>query len=153
RVVAADDDLEASSISADGRWMTGADWSTKEGHLVVRELSTGQTKRLQTGTCSKGAKNCTFAEYPVFSPAMRQIAFTWYDDTEINGAAQLRIINNEVGAKPRVLVRNPETNLWPAAWSSDGKSILVMIRKPDKTWQIGWVSGSDGSIKVVQSLG
>ncbi len=88
----------------------------------------------------------------MFSPDTRQVVYQWYDDSEIDGHAQLRVIANEVGAKPRVLVRDPELNLWPSAWSPDGKSILVTITKSDRTTQIGWVSVTDGSIKVIKSL-
>src|SRR5204863_9189591 len=121
--------------------------------LVVHELSTGQVKRLQAGTCGRGSKNCAFAEFPAFSPDTHQIAYTWYDESEANGMNQLRVIPNEAGAKPRVLVRNPEFGVWPRAWSSDGKSILVVMRKADRTDQLGWVSVADGSIKVLKSLG
>ncbi len=154
RLVLAGDSVDSdASLSPDGRWMAMSDWSSKDGHLVVRDMSTGQVKRLQTATCHIGSNDCTFAEKAVFSPDTRQVAFIWYDDLEIDGHPQLRVIANEVGAKPRVLVRSLENNVWPAAWSHDGKSILGTIRKSDLTWQIGWVSVTDGSIKVIKSLG
>jgi Tol biopolymer transport system component len=145
-----DVDLEAT-ISPDGQWMAMADWSTKEGHLAIREMATGQMKRLQNGTCN-GAKTCTFAEGAVFSPDMRQLAYTWYDDSQADGQGQLRIIANEVGAKPRVLVRNPENNIYTLGWSADAKSILITNQKLDRTWQLGWTSVTDGAIRTIKSL-
>jgi Tol biopolymer transport system component len=153
RLLLTGDDVDMdASFSPDGNWMAMVDWSTNDGHLAIRDMSTGQLKRLQTGTCRKGAKNCAFAEAPVFSPDMRQVAYIWYDDSEIDGQSQLRVIANEVGAKPKVLVRNPEINVRASGWSPDGKSILVVTKRPDRTWQLGWVSATDGSIKVIKSL-
>lgn len=142
-----------SSISPDGRWMAMADWETAGGGLVIRDMSSGQLRLLQMGDCNNPRRNCAFGEMPVFSPDMKWIAYTWYNE-EFDGHGQLRIIANEAGAKPRVLARNLEYDgIWPHAWSPDGKSILVATRQHvEKTWQMGWVSVSDGSLKVLRSL-
>src|SRR5262249_16562582 len=59
----------------------------------------------------------------------------------------------EPGAKQRVLLNNREINyIEPAAWSIDGKSIMVSLWKADQAQTYAWVSVSDGSVKPVKSI-
>lgn len=142
------------SVSPDGRWVAMDDWTTADGDLVIRELATGQIKRLDLGTCGANSKHCAFAENAVFSPDNRQIAYTWYDDLVNNATEHLRIIANEVGAKPRMLLTNIGLRAWPVGWSPDAKSLYVLVRhEDDSTWQIGRVALSDGSLTILKSLG
>jgi Tol biopolymer transport system component len=149
RLVLGPDKNDDESISPDGRSMAITIWSGGDNELAIRDMSTGQLKHLLPGSCGKP---CTFSERPVLSPDSRQVAFTWYDDKEIEGHGQLRVLANETAARPRVLVRNSEFSIWASAWSPDRKSILVSLRKNDRTWQLGWVSMTDGSLKVIKSL-
>jgi hypothetical protein len=64
---------------------------------------------------------------------------------------QLRIVANEPGAKSRVLRDTPENIYYqPTAWSPDGKAILTVLQKPDRTWQIAWVSTTEGTVKPLK---
>ena len=59
----------------------------------------------------------------------------------------------EPGAKPRVLVSNPELFYFqPVGWSLDGKSILAVIWRKDRTAQLAWISAGDGPLEVLKSL-
>ncbi|MEP7365437.1 MAG: hypothetical protein ABI972_19455 [Acidobacteriota bacterium] len=136
-----------ADFSPDGRLMLVTDWDT--GDLAIREVSTGQIKRLMAKP-SSWRDSDAYGESPVYSPDARQIAYLW--DTG-KDHTQLRVMANEPGGKARVLVDTPENTYYePAAWSPDGKSILVLIEKPDSTWQLAWVSAADGSVKVLKSL-
>ena len=139
-----------ADFSPDGRLMLHTDWDS--GDLAVREMSTGQTKRLMAKPGSwKDAG--TYAESPLFSPDLKHIAYQWgIDEKEFR--SELRVMSNEPGGKPRVVVNTPENSYYePAGWSPDGKYILALIEKPDLTWQVAWVSAADGSARVLKSLG
>jgi Tol biopolymer transport system component len=87
------------------------------------------------------------------SPDVRQVAFLCYEHDPDNPSRSLRVMANEPGAKSRILVRNREfLYVTPAAWSSDGKAILVQLWRFDNTAQLAWVSAVDGSIRPLKSL-
>jgi len=141
-------DSEAN-FSPDGRLMVFTDWDS--GDVAIRDMSTGQVKRLlvKPGNWKDGPG--TYAQTPVFSPDLRQIVYVW--DLGYKQRGQLRVVANEPGAKPRVLVDNPEYNWYDSpAWSPDGKSVLTMIESPSHTSQLARVSASDGAVKVLKSL-
>jgi Tol biopolymer transport system component len=138
-----------SSISADGRWMAIIDRAAG-GDVAVRDMSTGQINRLMANV---GPEKCGTAEAPVFSPDVRQVAFLCYEHDPDNPSRSLRVMANEPGAKSRILVRNREfLYVTPAAWSSDGKAILVQLWRFDNTAQLAWVSAVDGSVRPLKSL-
>ncbi|MGZ6371613.1 MAG: TolB family protein, partial [Bdellovibrionota bacterium] len=135
-----------ATITPDGRWMAGTDWSTED--VAIRDLSTGKQVRLTTRTDPNEG-----SEWSMLSPDLRQVVYFWNTDEKAE-RAQLRVVASEPGSKPRVLVDNPEfTYFSPIAWSRDGKSLLLVATKPDKTWQIVRVSASDGTVNVLKSLG
>jgi Tol biopolymer transport system component len=151
RLLCADCGDSEADFSADGRWMAFTHWDS--GDLAIRDMSTGQVKRLmaKTGTFKDSG---AYVETPVFSPDLRQIVYSW-DVGERDAPVQLRIMANEVGAKARVLMGDKE-NAWyvPTAWSPDGKSVVVIIGKiADHTDRLARVAISDGSIRVLKSVG
>ncbi len=133
--------------TADGRSVAVVDWDT--GDLAVKDLVTGDSKRLML---KKSWRESTeFGEWPVLSPDQRQLVFAWYDTKQPR--YQLRVAPNQVGAKPRILVDNPDfTYYQTAGWSPDGKSILTKFWCRDNTTQVAWVSSVDGTVKTVRSF-
>jgi len=138
-----------ADFSSDGRWMAITEWDS--GDLAIRDMSTGQVKRLlvKTGTFKDSD---SYVETPILSPDLRQIVYLW-DTGEKDAPVQLRIASNETSAKARVLVDNKE-NEWytPTAWAPDSKSVLVVISKKDND-QLARVAISDGSVRVLKSVG
>ena len=133
------------SISADGRYLSFTDWDT--GDLAVRDLAAGTNRRVT----NKGtwAESDQFAEWSVFSPDGRQIAYAWYNQ---DGAYDLRIIARD-GGRPRVLYRNDEVrHVQPEQWTSDGKSLLVRVALKSGPTQIAMLSVNDGSLRVLKSI-
>ena len=127
----------ASDVSPDGRYVVFKD----EGDLAVRDLRTGEHRRLADATGR-------LPDNPVISPDGRQLAYVSFNReiTEL----RLRDLN---GSRPRVLVSNPEVpRLRPFAWSPDGKQILTLFARKDGTNQIVLVSAADGSVQVLKSL-
>lgn len=134
-------------VSPDGRFVSFTDWET--GDLSIHDLATGQNRRLtDKGTW---AASDEFAEYSVPSPDGRQIACNWYNS---NGSYDLRIIGLD-GSKPRVLRTAGEgvVDLYPMAWSSDGKHLLADSQKADGTRDMMLVAVADGSTKLLKALG
>src|SRR5262245_14431889 len=134
-------------ITSDGRLMGIADGPNSA--IGVRDMSNGQIKWLVTGDDAGTEGECT-----IISPDQRQVVYAWYPTTNGVNYGEVRIIANEVGSKPRVLIpANAEYSyVDPLAWSPDGRSILIKIKRRDQTYQLGWVSVADGTIRVLKSL-
>jgi Tol biopolymer transport system component len=157
-MTAPDKTIGIDTVTPDGRFGAGADWSN--GDLVVVDLATNGIQRLLPGTLDGRTVSAATAEgryvaWAVLSPDQRQVAFARYGNPERVWQGELWVMANEPGAKPRLLTRNPEyRNLAAQAWSRDGKSILVNLELVNKSgYQIAWVSVSDGSVKVLKSFG
>jgi Tol biopolymer transport system component len=142
-------DYEATT-TIDGRWIAYTDWET--GDVAIRDLGTGQVKRLMAKSGSF-QDSAAYVEEPVLSPDLRQVAFLWHTGGSAD-RKQLRVMANEPGAKPRVLVEaDTETSFYePTGWSADGKSILTLVGKADRTNQLAWVSAADGAVRTIKSL-
>jgi Tol biopolymer transport system component len=82
------------------------------------------------------------------------VAYAWSTKPGLDQRYQLRVVPNQAGAPPRILVDSPECVYFvPAAWSRDGQSILAHVWKPDRSMQLAWISAANGAIRVLKSLG
>ena len=131
-------------VSLDGRYLPLEDEIT--GDLVIRDLTTGEDRRLTHNPVPK-VEDLSHAS---ISPDSKWIAYSW-DEEE--GGESLRIIGMD-GSGPRVLYHNPKVSETdPDDWSPDGTRILARFRREDRTWQIVWVDVADGSVEVLKSVG
>ena len=145
RMVCSNCDDNEAQFSPDGRTMVFTDWDT--GDIAVRDIPSGKVRRLlaKTGTFRDSD---LYGETPNLSPDLRQVVYLW----EGEKTEQLRVMENEPGAKSRVLVDTPEFTYYePHGWFPDNKSVLVLMAKADDSWQLARVSVPDGSIKVLKS--
>lgn len=143
--------------SADGRYLSFTDWET--GDLAVRDLVANTSRRLtNTGGWEASAD---FAEFSVMSPDGRQVAYAWFIDKGPTKTArclcryEIRVLDLGAGdAKPQVLLQSEE-NFWlrPAAFTPDGKQLVVVRTMPDRTYQLGVVTLADASFRVLAPLG
>lgn len=143
----------ADIVTPDGRFMAGTDWHT--GDLLVRDLTSREERRPVRGRLSDGGLQ-DWAESPAFSPDMSQIAYSWFaTDGEGRTTNSLRVVSR-AGSAPREIVnRFPEyRNFDVAAWSPDGRSLLVTVMKPlpDLSVQIAWVSLETGEVRVLRTF-
>jgi Tol biopolymer transport system component len=132
------------SPSPDGRFLSYTDWST--GDLAMRDLANGKDRRLT----NKGtwAQSDQYAEFSKMSPDGRQIAYAWFNDKFYD----LRVVGVD-GANPRVVYSNPDLKyVQPSAWFPDGKHLVAVFSRADRTNQIVLVSLTDGSVRTLKTM-
>ncbi len=138
--------------SPDGKYLSFVDWMT--GDLAIRELASGENRRLTNKGPWSGSED--FALYSTFSPDGKQIAYAWYSDKNKENSWDLRIVPVPGGIevpKPRVLYRNQDIDyIQPAEWSRDGKQILALFTRKDRTNQIAMISVMDGSARILKTF-
>lgn len=85
------------------------------------------------------------------SPDGKQVAYSW---RSTDGREVLRLIGlNGSAATPQVLYDNEDIDgIVPEDWSPDGKWIAVQLRRKDLTAQIGLVSATAHSLRVLKSV-
>ena len=133
----------------DGRFLTFTDWST--GDVAVRNLATGEQRRIT----NKGswASSPEYADHSIVSPDGKQIAYSWDNKDRV---WELRVASfNETAQRvpPRAVYHNEDVNyVEPFAWSPDGKQVLTLLQRKDRTLQVALISAADGSARILKSL-
>jgi len=139
------------SISADGKSMatvTPFFGGEHSGAIGILDLATQKLSRLDVE--GSGPKAAGQALSPQFSPDLKQIAYLWVNASARK--AELRVVSRDQPARTRVLINSPEVSyIEPQGWSADGR-ILVVVERPDQTWEIATVSASNGTLTRVKSL-
>jgi Tol biopolymer transport system component len=125
-------------LSPDGRYISYPDWNT--GDLAIQDMVTGKDRRLT----NKGswASSSDYAEYSLFSPDSKQVAYTWRIWSK--NQTELRIIGTD-GSQSRVIYKGDDS--WPVSWSSNGKYILVKLMNKDRTWRPAIITVADSSVQ------
>ncbi|MDP2914510.1 MAG: hypothetical protein Q8O91_03550 [Candidatus Aminicenantes bacterium] len=116
--------------------------------MAVVELATRQHRRFtDTGGLTKPSGE--FGETSAFSPDDKQIAYGWQGRDRV---CELRVVGFD-GTNPRIVLRDANVAWFrPHDWAKDGKRILIQIMRKDKPIQIGMVSATDGTIRVIREL-
>jgi Tol biopolymer transport system component len=132
--------------SADGHLLSFVDWET--GDVAVRDLVTGQNRRLtRKGSWTQSPE---YAEWPKVSPDGKRVVYSW---VTLEYGHEIRVVDTDGKAPPRVVLRNPELHyIIPWAWSPDGKSIIALLSRGDDTNQLTWVSIANGATRPLKSL-
>ena len=125
--------------SRDGAYLT---FRSASEDLAIRDLATGQIRQL---TKHESVQQSAYWSVP--SPDGKQVAYSWYHD----GLWELRLVGVD-GAQPRVLYSNAEVDAFPTDWSPDGKNILAVLDRKDKTHQIALVSSQDASVHPLNNF-
>ncbi len=136
--------------SADGRYLSFADWST--GDLAIRDLKTGENRRLtKKGSWAIPAE----AEVSVMSPDGKLAAFLWQHFGEKDPHYEIRVIGTD-GTGERVLFQDKKAGFMaPHAWSPDGKSVVAWVTYGTEMTspnQITLISVADGSARALRTL-
>jgi len=114
--------------------------SNTQPRLVIQDMATGQSEQLR----QEGINSA------LVSPDGRHVALALFFPQSRRFELQVR--ERLANSKPTVInVSDRRFSL--SAWSRDSKSILLTEAKPDRTWEIVWVSIADGTKRTVASLG
>ena len=134
-------------VSPDGRFVSFTDWDT--GDLAIHDFATGQDRRIT----QKGpwATSNEYADLSIVSPDSRQIAYNWFNK---DSSSDLRIVDID-GSKPRILraAGDGVNDLYPKAWSLDGRQLLAEFWKTDGTRDMMLVTVTDGSTRLLKAMG
>jgi Tol biopolymer transport system component len=135
------------TISPDGRFLTYTDWWTTGG-LVLRELASGNERRLTSGSYADGQ-----TLYSAISRDGRQVAYQWFRNDKKR--YELRVASLQGTGMPessRVLDLEDAEGIAPYDWSPDGKWLAAFVERADRTGQLGLVGVKDGSLRVLKSV-
>jgi serine/threonine-protein kinase len=117
------------SISDDGRYLTYVDWNTTD-NLMLRDLVSGVSTPL---TRNSVVSEFGTAQYSVLSRNGRRVAYAWLprggagDELRLIEIAGGRTVSDRVAWTP-----NATERVRPLAWSSDQRSLLIMIVRPTR---------------------
>ncbi len=131
------------SVSSDGRFVSYTD--RPSGHLMLRDLNTGEDRRLVAAGEGK-------ADLSRISPNGMRVAYVWFE----GGATELRLVEIRSGAvsRPRVLFRNADVHYpGPWGWSDDNQTIGVQLQRADRTVQLALLSVNTGTLRVLKTIG
>jgi Tol biopolymer transport system component len=135
------------AVSTGGGYLTYVD--VKTGDLAIRNLETGEKRRLTKGQSSW--EEFTESSFP--SADGRFVAYEWYNKDDSFELRVVSVTGDSETVRPRTLYRNKEVgHIHPAGWSPDNKSILAYLFRTDGTHQIALIDASNGSVQVLKSL-
>ncbi|MHB1193400.1 MAG: tetratricopeptide repeat protein [Longimicrobiales bacterium] len=152
RLWSGDDVDESGGPTRDGRLLTFVDWNT--GDLAARDLTTGESRRLTYKQDTWGGDG-SFALSSTPSLDGRRVAYGWETDerqTKEPTKFELRLVGID-GGEPRVLYSDPElAGVKPSEWSPDGRLVLTLLTRRDRTTQVALISAADGAVRVLKTL-
>jgi Tol biopolymer transport system component len=134
------------TVSPDGRYLSCVDWDT--GDLRIRDLVADTERRLTNK--GRWADSNEHAEESAISRDGRLVAYSWFNNKR---RYELRIANLSGDPAPRSVFDNADVQwLAPSDWTADGKWIAVQVQRQNGAKQIGLVSATDGSLRVLKAI-
>jgi Tol biopolymer transport system component len=133
-------DGELVTVAPDGTKAIVMDYSKGQVNLAVYDFSTRQ-KRLLT--------EFWYTWFAVWSPDARRVA---YHTSPTFDTAELRVTT--LDGRSSVIYRNDGAqSVQPVGWTPDGATLVIVVRRPDKTWAVGTLPAAGGSFTPLRSLG
>jgi Tol biopolymer transport system component len=142
-------DVDAGDIervSPDGRFLLHAD-----EQLSLYELATRSTRQV-TVDGNPDESDHRFPLTGAFSRDGKQIAYDLYIEKEDRSILR-RVPAGESKAASHTVYDNPDIDtIRPTDWSPDGRTIAVVLKRRDRTAQIGLVRVDDGTLRVLRTV-
>lgn len=135
--------------SPDGRYVSMTDWST--GDLALKDLKTDSTIHLTR----KGSWETTsdFAETSIVSPDGKSIAYGWYSDSTLSFDIRSMSLAGPDSGKTRVIYAAQPFGFAAAqAWTPDGRNVLGVIQRRDRTTHISIIPALGGTPRRLKSF-
>ena len=153
RLVVAAEDLDGmGQVSPDGRLVAtvggasggGKYFNAVEADLVVHDLATGARRRLTHKSAPE--EN---ADKAIWSPDGNRIAYAWIIDPNVT---ELRTVGVD-GSDMTTIFRDPEVPyLRPEAWSADGRHVLTVLYRRDRSALLALVPVAGGAPRMLDRL-
>ena len=141
--------VSLSDVSKDGELVTVAPDDTK---AIVMDYAKGQVNIAVYDFSTKQKRPLTEFWYTFFaawSPDARRVV---YHTSPTFNASELRVTTLD-GRSTAVYRNDGAQTVQPVGWTPDGTSILVVVRRPDKTWSVGTLPAAGGTFTPLRSLG
>ena len=141
--------VSLSDVSKDGELVTVApddtkaivmDYAKGQVNLALYDFSTRQRRLLTEGW---------YTFFAVWSPDARRVA---YHTSPTFDASELRVTTLD-GRSTAVYRNDGAQSVQPVGWTPDGATIVVVVRRPDKTWTVGTLPAIGGAFTPLRSLG
>jgi Tol biopolymer transport system component len=133
-----------ASLSSDGRLMAYSD----RKDVFLRDVGTSTVRNLTNQPPPAEDK----AYETVVSPDGTRVAFNWW--SLASRRYSIRLANTTGSPNPRLLYENSGDayDLFLLDWSPDSKTLAVAVNKKDDTVQLGLLSLTDGTLRVLKTL-
>lgn len=142
KVISGETTIMWGTVSPNGRFLTYSDPVSL--NLAYRDLSNGKSKLL---TSDAQEEPLQFNMGSVVSPDSKQIAYAWYKN---NHEVRLLDIDNP---QPKTLYGNIGEDIYPCAWSPDGKTIYAKsYLNKTRQCQILAITASNGNVQVLKTF-
>ncbi|NNF35109.1 MAG: hypothetical protein HKN68_13425, partial [Saprospiraceae bacterium] len=130
------------AISPDGKFLT---YSGEKDNMAIHEISTGKTHLLTSEATWEDPKQ--FYIGSIVSPNSKQIAYAWYKNN-----FEIRVIDVD-NPQPKVIYGNKDEDVYPSAWSPDGKTIYAKsyLNKTGKC-RILAINVTSGDVKTLKTF-
>jgi len=138
-------------VSRDGRFVTYVDW-TDGGNLAIRDLVTGESRRLTSTADNGGGDNGGhYALESRISPDGNRVVYSWARGSPAGETIDLRLLSL-AGGEPRT-VWTPEDGAYASVqdWFPSGDRVAAIVGA-SSTSQIVTVSTVDGTVRQIRSL-
>ena len=142
------------SVSPDGKFVTYVDW-LDSGNLAIRNLETGENRRLTQGTGVTGSpEGFSYAMWSSISPDGTQVVYQWNRPSPAGETGELRWLSLEDASTESRTIWSPEDGGHAAVqdWFPSGDRVAAVLRSSPPVFQIVTVSVTDGDVRQIRSI-
>src|SRR5262245_14393474 len=135
------------TLSPDGRFVSYSEFFSDASDIFLHEVATGR----ELNVTNRPKDSMDRALESLISPDGKQIAYLWRVDQE--NRYEARIANLKGDSNPRQLYFHPDGyDLFLHDWSPDSKTLAIAVHRNDRSVQIGLLSVSDASLRVLKTV-